>query len=103
MVLPMSSITWGCKHVEFFMKISIKKDSVYVHLMKGPIEDRCNSEKATDCDKLSNMSKCLSVIDAFTLGEPFGDQVSFVALDGTIILVFNFENSFATHRTIVSW
>jgi hypothetical protein len=53
-----------------------------------------------DSDELSNRSKGFSIIDAFMLGEAFGDQVSFVSLNGIIRLVFNFENPSASNWTM---
>lgn len=80
----------------------MKESVVHVHLMKRPIVNRGNSEETTDSDKFSNRSKGLSIIDSLTLGEPFGDQASFVSLQGTIRIVLEFENPFAPNRTMAS-
>ena len=70
--------------------------------MQRPIIDRCNNEKKMDNDKLNNMRKCFSIIDAFTLGEALGNQTGFVSLDGTVRFVFNFENPFTSNWTMTN-
>lgn len=63
--------------------------------------DKGNSEKAINSDKLINQSKYLCIIDTSMVGEPFRNHSSFVSLNGTIKLIFNQENPFATNGVIV--
>lgn len=75
----------------------MKEDIVHVHLMQWSIAYNYNNiEEITNNDELSNMSKCVSIIDAFTLHVALGNQTDFVSFNGIVKLVFNFENLLAS-------
>jgi hypothetical protein len=83
------------------MEVTMKEGITHIHLMERPIGDRGNGEKAADSNKLGNRGKHFSIVDALPLGEAFSDQPSFVPLNGTVKLIFSFENPFAANGTVI--
>jgi hypothetical protein len=96
-VLPLSAIPWWWKHVDFFMEVAMEEGIVHIHLMKRPIRDRGNGEKAADSNKFGNRGKGFSIVDALPLVETLSDQPGFVPLNGTVRPIFGFENPFAAN------
>lgn len=80
----------------------MKEGIVHIHLMERLIGDKGNGKKAADSNKLGNRGKHFNIVDALPLGEAFSDQLGFISLNGTVRLIFGFEDPFAANGTVTS-
>ncbi|KAM1044006.1 hypothetical protein ACFX14_035112 [Malus domestica] len=79
------------------MKIAKEEGVINIKLMKGPIKGRCNGQSARDIGHFSSGRESVMVIDTLHLNVTLSDQMSFVALNGPIRMMFNLVDLFATN------
>ena len=74
----------------------MKKGVLDIHLMKKPMLDCDHGEKAMYYNDFGNKSKCLLIINVFSLSEASSHKAGFVPFNSSISMLLNFINPFAT-------
>lgn len=59
-----------------------------------------DGQKTSNGDEFGNMGECLFLVDTFMLGKALSNKAIFITFDGTIIIVLDFINPFATNDTM---
>lgn len=73
----------------------MKKSILDIYLVEMPILNNKNSQETIDNDEFGNWSKGLLVIYIISLGEALYNKSSFIMINGTIKVIFNFVYPFA--------
>jgi hypothetical protein len=83
------SISWRWLHINFFTNITIEKDIFHIHLKKIPTTRKSNNKEGLDRSKASHRRKCLLIINAKLLIEPFSHKMCLVLLNRPIKFCHN--------------
>lgn len=90
-------------HKYFFRKKTIQKSILHIKLKNGPLSN-CSliNECTNSCHLYNYKSKSFFIINSIFLILPFCNKSSFIVVNRTIKLSFDFEDSFATN-CMLSW
>ena len=80
--------SWRRGHINLFMRVTIQKGILDIHLKDLPLSNGCNCNHSTNCRHLCNWGKCLLVVKTILLGIPFCYKSSLISFNRATIFCF---------------
>jgi hypothetical protein len=102
-LLPLWNETLWLSHVNFLIKVTIKKGRGDIHVINVHVFNGRNGKNGTEGGKFGNRGKGFCVVKVGLLGEPLSNKTSLVPLNRAICILLDFEDPMRTNCFPTLW